>query len=137
MSLADLPTYIPLHKAAEQYALPVEVLAQAAADNTVKTILVHHTLAVAVADLPIVVAQVDGDELVSFNEVARRLNIDSRTISRWHEYGWLPALASGPRRAKLVSWRRAQALGKRHEEAAHQGSRLIPRGQEVTDVLTP
>jgi len=137
MSLADLPTYLPLEEAAKKYDIPLESLIQAVEDNIIKAIQVDEVIAVADEDIAIVAAQVEGDELVSINEAARRLDLHSGTVYQWHKQGWLPALAAGSRRAKLISWKRAQALGRLHKRTGQRGSRLIPRGQKVSEILTP
>lgn len=140
MGATGLPIYIPLEEAAEKYKLSIETLTQAIKSNVVKAIRVGQTIAISDDDIIVVAAKVEaqaqGDELVSINEAARRLNIDPRIVSRWREYGWLPRLASGPRRAILVSWKRAKDLGKLYAETSQQGNPLIPRGQKVSEVLT-
>jgi len=87
----------------------------------------------------IVAAQVSirekDDELVSLSEAARRLDLPASTVLRWEVYGWLPVIASGERRAKLVSWKRVEALGDLHKKRSQRGSRLIPRDQDTSNIL--
>jgi len=90
---------------------------------------------VADVDVAVVTAQTqagNGDELVTLNEAACRLGLDSSYLSHWVQYGWLKVQGSGPRRAKLVSFKSAEALAKlRLQRGYHLGSRLIPRDQII------
>lgn len=134
MNLSDLPEYLPLEQAAEQYHIDLELLRCAVDAGAVEAGEAGGQIIVAVADVVLVAAQVcaaENDELVSLNEAARRLGISSKTVSLWHRYGWLPALATGSRNAKLISWSRAQAFGKLYLEQGQHGSRLIPRDKDL------
>ncbi|OQA17351.1 MAG: hypothetical protein BWY63_02435 [Chloroflexi bacterium ADurb.Bin360] len=140
MGLSDLPEFIPLDEAAERHQLDPQVLHQALADDTVRTVKVGESILVDAEDVAVIAAQVvdlceDNSELVSLGEAARRLNLNTRTVSRWQEHGWLPVHKVGPGRSKLVSWARAQALGKLYEDQGRPGSRLIPRGQDFAQRL--
>jgi len=133
MGLSDLPKFVPLEEAANRYEVDPQVLDRAVEDNAIHAISVNGNVLVNDEDVAVITVQMkkpkaDGDELISISEVARRLELPSRTISRWQERGWLPAIASGPRRAKLVSWTRAQALGEIREARGRQ--RLIPRSKD-------
>ena len=135
-----LPTYIPLPEATARYGLSEAALRRAVETGIIRAVrLLGEGIAVADEDVAIVAAQQEagkeGDELVSISEAARRLNIPSGTISRWVAYGWLPCVATGARRAKLVSWQRAQALARLKRERGKRGSRLVPRGKEVSVLL--
>jgi len=134
VNATDLPEYLPLEQAAEQYRIDPELLRRAVDAGAVEAGEVGDQIIVAVADVVLVAAQVctvENDELVSLNEAARRLGISSTTVFLWHKYGWLPALATGPRNAKLISWSRAQAFGKLHRRRTQYGSRLIPRDKDL------
>ena len=130
----DFPEYLPLDRAAKQYHIDPELLRRAVDAGAVEAGEAGGQIIVAVADIVLVAAQVctaENDELVSLNEAARRLGISSKTVFLWHNYGWLPALATGPRSAKLISWSRAQAFGKLYLEQGQHGSRLIPRDKDL------
>lgn len=132
VNATDLPEYLPLEQAAEQYHIDPELLRRAVDAGAVDAGKAGEQIIVAVADVVLVAAQVctaENDELVSLNEVVRRLG--TKTVFLWHKYGWLPALATGSRNAKLVSWSRAQALGKLHSQQTQYGSRLIPRDKDL------
>ena len=134
INLSDLPEYLPLEQAAEQYHIDPELLRRAVEAGAVEAGEAGERIIVALADVILVAAQVciaEDDELVSLNEAARRLGISSTTIFLWHRYGWLPALATGPRNAKLISWTRAQAFGKLYHDQGQHGSRLIPRDKDL------
>ncbi len=130
----DFPEYLPLDRAAKQYHIDPELLRRAVDAGAVEAGETGGQIIVAVADVVLVAAQVcaaENDELVSLNEAARRLGISSKTVFLWHKYGWLPALATGSRNAKLISWSRAQAFGKLHRQQTQYGSRLIPRDKDL------
>jgi len=132
--LNELPEYLPLERAAEQYHVDPDLLRRAVDVGVVEAGRAGDQIIVAVADMVLVAAQVctvENDELVSLNEAARRLGISSKTVFLWHKYGWLPALATGSRNAKLISWSRAQAFGKLHRQQTQYGSRLIPRDKDL------
>lgn len=134
MNASDLPEYLPLEQAAEQYHIDPELLRRAVDAGAVEAGEAEGQIIVAVADIVLVAAQVcaaENDELVSLNEAARRLGLSSTIVFLWHKYGWLPALATGSRKAKLVSWSRAQAFGKLHRQRTQYGSRLIPRDKDL------
>jgi len=136
MGLSDLPEFIPLDEAVERHQLDPQVLHQAIADDTVRIVKVGENLLVNDGDVHMIVAETKaqdrGDELVSLSEAARRLGFSSIIVTRWFKYGWLPALATGPRRSKLVSWTQAKALGELHHQFAHRGNRLIPENENVS-----
>ncbi len=138
MVASDLPEYLPLKRAAGQYDVPLEVLERAIDDGIIAAALVDNQVMVLGVDVAIVAAQVleanADDELVSLNEAARRLEINSSVVCKWEAYGWLPVVAVGPRNAKLVSWERVKALGALHRRQGQRGSRLIPRDKVVVDV---
>ena len=133
MGLSDLPKFVPLEEAANRYEVDPQVLDCAVEDNAIRAISVNGIVLVDDEDVAVITVQMkkpkaDEDELISISEVARRLELPSATISRWQELGWLPAIASGPRRAKLVSWTRAQALSEIREARGRR--RLIPRSKD-------
>ena len=140
MSPDNLPTYISLNQAATRYGVNVAVLRRAVEAGIMRAVKINEEVIVADEDVAVVAAQTEakdkGDELVSISEAARRLNINSRIICRWESYGWLPVVARGARRAKLISWQRAKALGSLYHEHSQRGSRLIPRNKIITDVLS-
>ena len=140
MNDANLPTYIPLKEAAKKYNLTTEGLLQAIDEEFIEAAKIGDAIVVADKDVMMVAAQMSvrdkDDELVSLSEAARRLDIQMRTISRWEDYGWLPVIALGPRRAKLVSWKQAKALGDLHKRNSQRGSRLIPHDKEIIDIST-
>lgn len=134
--LPDLPEYLPLEQAAEQYHIDPDLLRRAVDAGAVEAGEAGEQIVVALADVVLVAAQIctiedDEDELVSLNEAARRLGVSSQVVWSWHRHGWLPALATGPRNAKLISWPRAQAFGKLYHERRRLGSRLIPRDKDL------
>ncbi len=130
------PAFISLEKATQRYNVPVNVLIEAVDRGAIKAVKVGNIVKISESDVSIVAAQVqkrqDNDELVSISEAARRLGLPSGTVFQWHEHGWLPVLALGIRRAKLVSWNQAQALGQlRQDRNSGRGSRLIPKVQDL------
>ena len=134
MEAKEPPEYLLLEQAAEQYHIDPELLRRAVDAGVVEAGKAGNNIIVAAADVVLVAAQVctaENDELVSLNEAARRLGISSKTVFLWHKYGWLPALATGPRSAKLISWSRVQAFGKLYLEQGQHGSRLIPRDKDL------
>jgi len=139
MSPDNLPTYIPLNRAAEQYNVASQLLRRAVESGIIRAVKINEEVIVADEDVAVVAAQVQakdqGDELVSISEAGRRLDIPAGTVYQWYKYGWLSWIASGPRNAKLVSWKRAQALGQLHKKRSKRGRRLIPRGKELSEVL--
>ncbi len=139
MVTANLPRYLTLADAAEQFALGGAVLEQAIRDDTVGAIRLDGEVLVAEVDVALLAAQMqaerEGDELVSFNEAARRLNVNSGILSLWHKNGWLPEQGRGARRAILVSFNRAKALAGLREKQGQQGRRLLPRGADADQVL--
>ena len=139
MSPDNLPTYISLNQAATRYGVNVAVLRRSVESGIMRAVKINEEVIVADEDVAVVAAQVEakdkGDELVSINEAGRRLNIPAGTVYQWYKYGWLSWIASGPRNAKLVSWKQAQALGRLHEKRSKRGRRLIPRGKELSEVL--
>ena len=131
-----LPTYIPLHKAVVRYDLSETVLRRAVDNGIIRAVrLMGGKVAVADEDVAVMKARqyalTNGDELVSLSEAARRLEIDSATVWRWYNHGWLPKEGSGPRRAIFVSWNRAQQLHELYKRRGGiKGRRLIPRQKE-------
>lgn len=136
----NLPTYIPFAEAVARYQVPAETLTRAVESGMIRAVQINGEVAVADEDVAVVAAQVqaqsEGDELVSLSEAARRLGMNSGILTRWEMYGWLPAVTNGPRRAKFVSWQRAQALAHLYRERTRRGSRLIPKGKEFSEALT-
>jgi len=111
------------------------VLHQAVSEGTVHVVRVDDDLLAKDEDVSVIAVQLreansGEDELVSLNEVARRLDLSSGTISKWHEIGWLPMLATGPNRVKLVSWIQAKALGELRQARGRR--RLIPRSKDFS-----
>lgn len=137
MDSITLPTYILLEEAAVGYNVPPAVLRSAVASGSIRAVEIDGKIAVADEDAAIVAAQMKaestGDELISISQASRKLDIPISVIWRWQDYGWLPVIATGPRRAKLVSWERAKALGRLYREHSQRGSRLIPRGKEISE----
>ncbi len=135
--IKTLPAFISLNEATKQYNVPVDALIEAINKNVVRAVRVGDIIKVAESDAMIVAAQVqkrrEDDELVSFSEAARRLGLPVGTIFQWNEHGWLPVLGSGIRKAKLVSWNQAQALGRLRQERNGRGSRLIPKSQDFIE----
>jgi hypothetical protein len=134
VNATDLPEYLPLEQAAEQYRIDPELLRRAVDAGAVEAGEARGQIIVAVADVVLVAAQVcaaENDELVSLNEAAKRLEISSATVLAWHRHGWLPVLDTGSRNAKLISWSRARAIGKLYHERRQLGSRLIPRDKDL------
>lgn len=135
MAPSDLPEYLPLNCASREYAIPLEVLERAVEDGMITAALLNDQVLVLGADVVVIAAQVlkatPDDELVSLNEAARRLEINSSVVCKWEAYGWLPVIATGSRNAKLVSWERVKALGTLHRRQGRRGSRLIPRDKSI------
>ncbi len=137
--VTKLPSYIPLSGAIARYAVSERTLSQAIKDGVVRAIKIGEEVAVADEDVAALAVQAEveaeGDKLVSISEVSRKLKIPISVVWRWQDYGWLPVLATGSRRAKLVSWKRASALGDLYKRKSQRGSRLIPRNKEVSDFI--
>lgn len=135
METIEIPEFLPLERAAEQYHIDPDLLRRAVDAGAVEAGEAGGQIIVAIADIALVAVQVqttdETDELVSISEVARRLGLSPATVSLWHRYGWLPTLATGSRNAKLVSWARAKMLGELHRERGQSGSRLIPRDKDL------
>mgnify|MGYP000852041160 CR=1 FL=1 len=140
MGLSDLPKFVPLEEAANRYNVDPQVLDCAVEDGTVRAVRIDGEILVDKRDVTTMIAKMQaqdrGDELVSLNEAARRLEISLATVARWCEHGWLPVKGTSSRRAKLVSWSSARKLGKLYEERGGQGIRLIPRGQDLSNLVT-
>jgi len=133
MGLSDLPEFIPLDEAAERHHVNPQLLDRAVVDGTVRAVRVGESLLVDNHDVAIITVQMKkpstgGDELVSISEAARRLELSSRIVLRWQEYGWLPAVATGPRRAKMVSWTRAKELDALRQARGRR--RVIPKNRD-------
>ena len=161
MERSKLPTYIPLEEAAERYGIPDALLAFAIETDIIRAVNTPEGIMVAEDDVGKLIQrlrskrgkklmenaaniakilQEDEDdredlELVSISEASRRLGMESSNLWNWYRKGWLPALGRGPRRAILVSFRRAQALALLRKKLGQRGRRLIPRGIEVEDFL--
>lgn len=132
----ELPEFLPLEEAARRYRVSLEALRRAIENGKAKAVRTDGKILVAKEDAAVIAVQTqasnNGDELVSMSEAARRLGIDISYVAHWVEYGWLPVLGYGKRRAKLVSFNQAQALARlRENRGPHRGSRLIPRHQEM------
>ncbi len=140
-AIKTLPAFITLDEAAKQYDVPLDVLIEAINKDAIKAIRVENVIKVAENDVKVLSVQIlkqqENDELISISEAARRLGLPSGTVSQWQEYGWLPILGTGIRRAKLISWYQAQTLARLHQERSRRGSRLIPKGQELSVFLSP
>ena len=140
-AVATLPTYIPLTEAAARYGLSEAALRRAVSDGIIRAVrLLGEGIAVADEDVAVIAAQKEakeeGDELVSLNEAARRLGVDSQTIWRWHKYGWLQKRGTGPRKAVLISLRQARQLYILYKKRGGvRGRRLIPKEMEVDEAL--
>ncbi|MDX9954782.1 MAG: hypothetical protein RBT75_11830 [Anaerolineae bacterium] len=129
----SLPEFIPLTEAATRHNINPQVLDQAVSDGAVHVVKVGEDLLVKDEDVSVIAVQLrkvdpGEDELVSISEVARRLNLSPGTVSQWQELGWLPMLATGPNRVKLVSWTRAKALDELRQARGRR--RLIPRSRD-------
>ena len=132
MGLSDLPKFVPLEEAANRYNIDPQMLGRAVEDNAIHAVRVGAEVLVNDHDVAMVTIQTqapdpNGDELISINEVARRLELPLGTVSRWQERGWLPMQATGPGRAKLVSWARAKALDELRQSRGRR--HLIPRSK--------
>jgi excisionase family DNA binding protein len=132
----DLPIYISIDEAAQRYCIEREMLSTLIESGKIRAVKVGKGMAVAEEDTAIIAAQMqaerDGDELVSMSEAARRLGINVGFVARWVNYGWLPVLGYGKQRAKLVSFKQAEALARlREKRGYHRGSRLIQRKQQI------
>lgn len=130
----SLPKFIPLAEAAERHNVNPQVLDRAVEGNAIHAVRVGEEVLVDEHDVAMVTIQTqepdpNEDELVSINEVARRLELPLVTVSRWQERGWLPMQAAGPGRAKLVSWTRAKALDELRQSRGRQ--HLIPRSKYI------
>jgi hypothetical protein len=127
--------YITIEVAAQRYGINPDTLHNLIQAGEVETIEVNGRLAVSENSAMLVALKErlggDSDEPVSISEAARRLNINPGFVSRWVSYGWVPILGYGPRRAKMISFRRVQALAELQRAHGLRGRRLIPRGQEV------
>ncbi len=140
-TVATLPTYIPLAEAARRYGLSGAALRRAVENGIIRAVrLLGEGIAVADEDVAVMAAQQEargeGDELVSLNEAARRLGIDSSTVWWWYKHGWLEKKGAGARNAVMVSWKRVQGLHKLYQKRGGQrGRRLIPRGMEVDEAI--
>jgi len=133
--MPGLEEFITLEEASRRYHVDRETLTRLVAAGNIKAIRVDGRLAVDEQDIALIALKEqissNGDEIVSISEAARRLGINSGHISLWVSYGWIPVLGHGPRRAKLISFRRAEALARLREKQGLRGRRLIPRGQEA------
>lgn len=135
----NLPTYISLVEAAQRYQVSAETLTRAVESGMLRAVQINGEIAVADEDVAVVAAQVqaqnEGDELVSLNEAARRLNLDSRIVWQWYKNGWLPEMGRGPHSAIYVSFVRANALSILRDRRGGQGRRLIPRDMDINQAL--
>ena len=128
--------YLTVDEAARRYGVPIGLLQSMIEAGTIPAIEVDGRLAVLENDARLIslkekMMSGDGDEPVSISEAARRLGLPSIYVSRWVAYGWIPVLGHGPRRAKIISFRRVQALAELQKTQSLRGRRLIPRGQEA------
>jgi len=134
-----LISYLPLAQAAARYKISVESLQRAIDAGIIRAVTIDDiVIAVAEQDVAIVVAQVqaanDGDELVSINEAARRLQLNAGVVWNWYHAGWLKEQGRIANRT-LVSLQQAQALALLKEKWGAQGRRLIPKEMELSDAL--
>lgn len=131
MGLNDLPKFVPLEEATTRHNINPQVLDRAVKDNVIHAVRIGEEVLVNDHDVAIVAIQTrepdPNDELISINEAARRLKLPVKTVSRWQERGWLPMQATGPGRAKLVSWTRAKALDELRQSCGRR--HLIPRSK--------
>jgi len=127
--------YITIEVAAQRYGINPDTLHNLIQAGEVETIEVNGRLAVSENSAMLVALKErlggDGDEPVSISEAARRLDIHPWYIVRWISYGWVPVLGHGPRRAKMISFRRVRALAELQKTQSLKGRRLIPKGQEA------
>ena len=162
MERSKLPTYIPSEEAVQRYGIPRALLAFAIETDIIRAVNTPEGIMVAETDVGKLarklrdnqgqegltenaasigkILQEGGNnekhlDLVSISEASRRLGIESANVWNWYRKGWLPALGRGPRRAILVSFRRAQALALLRKKLGQRGRRLIPRGVAVEDFL--
>jgi len=139
MNTDNLPIYISLNRAAEQYNVTSRLVRRAVEAGVIKAVKINEKVMVADEDVAVVAAQVEakdkGDELVSISEAARKTGISTSIVWEWYRKGWLPLLGNGPRRAILVSLNRAKSLSNLREKKGKRGRRLIPRGQEIEAFL--
>jgi excisionase family DNA binding protein len=127
--------YLTVEEAARRYGIPGNLLQSLIEAGTIPAIEVDGRWAVLENDAALVSIKErlsgDSDEPVSISEAARRLDIHPWYIVRWISYGWVPVLGHGPRRAKMISFRRVRALAELQKTQSLKGRRLIPKGQEA------
>jgi len=110
MALMDLPTYIPLEKAAEQFNVAVETLQRNVEDGTIRAAKTP------AGDLLVVGEDVGqlktklsniamGKDLkgnpIRATEAAKKYDISHANLSNWAEYGYIRVLEKGPKRLLL------------------------------------
>jgi predicted site-specific integrase-resolvase len=131
----ELPIYITLEEASRRYRIDHEALTRLVESGRIKAVKIDGRAAVAEQDVAVAAvreqAGSSGDELVSIAEAGRRLGVNPGIIFAWVEYGWIPVMAVGSRRAKLIPFGRAKALAELRKRRGLRGRRLISRLEEA------
>jgi len=134
--MPGLEEFITLEEAARRYRINRDVLAQLVESGKIKAVRIDGRLAVPDRDAAIAAIKEQitnsNDELVSIAEAGRRLGVNPGIIFAWVEYGWIPVMATGPRRAKLIPFGRAKALAELRRKQGLRGRRLISRKEEAS-----
>lgn len=148
MKKGKLPMYILLEEAARQYRLSQATLTVAIEAGIIRAarlqqetgeeiVVAKEDVAQFAEELAASSNEEPKPELVSLNEAARRLDLGLGIIYQWYKQGWLPAHGRGPNRVIYIDFRRAKALAElRQRRGISKGKRLIPKGSDVTQVLT-
>ncbi len=110
MALMDLPTYIPLEKAAEQFNLAVETLRQNVEDGTIRAAKTPagNLLVVGedVGELKIQLSDIAPDKDLQGNpirvtEAAQKYHVSQANLSNWAKHGYIRILEQSPKKLLL------------------------------------